>query len=127
MMNVIYCVICSKEVNKGTPVAELSCGHKFCNDCILEWAKKSQKCPNCWEDFHSICRIKSGDENRDGKKDEISCFDYYPEEVFRRKCHLRDNISGPEVAISVIFNFKCVNLLSFTLLPSVESVMSTFI
>ncbi|CAN8234784.1 unnamed protein product [Cochlearia groenlandica] len=41
------CVICLKDYEKETLVANLPCGHVFHGDCILKWTEKSTKCPLC--------------------------------------------------------------------------------
>ena len=37
------CPICREDKELKTE----SCGHKFCNECITEWFKKSETCPMC--------------------------------------------------------------------------------
>lgn len=40
----LFCPICSEVFTEPT---RLDCGHTFCNDCINQWYKKSELCPNC--------------------------------------------------------------------------------
>lgn len=45
----VTCSICLEEIRpvKTTTVAPLTCGHWFHRQCISEWFKKQQTCPNC--------------------------------------------------------------------------------
>jgi hypothetical protein len=42
------CAICLNELDES--VLSLKCKHKFHEDCVLEWRKKSQTCPLCRND-----------------------------------------------------------------------------
>ena len=37
----------------------LECGHKFCYNCIIDWAKVSNHCPLCKKKFNKVFRINS--------------------------------------------------------------------
>lgn len=41
------CSICQKNFNQNDTVSTLECDHTFHYDCILEWGKYKQECPNC--------------------------------------------------------------------------------
>ena len=28
-------------------ITKITCGHRFCNDCIFEWLDRNNSCPNC--------------------------------------------------------------------------------
>ena len=43
------CFICQFIPNPQTCIEEENCGHFFCQYCINEWLKKSNKCPFCKE------------------------------------------------------------------------------
>jgi hypothetical protein len=46
---VVDCAICLEPVKKGQTVAVMPCEgrHSFHKDCVLEWLKKRNTCPNC--------------------------------------------------------------------------------
>jgi hypothetical protein len=52
---------CSICMDKAETPAKLSgCSHIFCKECILEWAKQENSCPNCRATFkHIKCRRKN--------------------------------------------------------------------
>lgn len=41
------CVICQEDLPLGSKAKSMPCGHKFHDDCLLEWVKKSNSCPTC--------------------------------------------------------------------------------
>lgn len=41
------CTVCFVEINKGEKVVKLDCEHIFHRNCIDEWVKYKQECPNC--------------------------------------------------------------------------------
>ena len=43
------CIICLDSYKKPT---KIFCGHTFCNECILNWSEKSDKCPICRQIFN---------------------------------------------------------------------------
>jgi hypothetical protein len=46
------CSICMGKVE--APAKLSGCTHTFCKDCILEWAKRENSCPNCRATFKHI-------------------------------------------------------------------------
>ena len=49
------CTICIEEVEYAKQARINGCNHKFCFDCIKEWATKSSNtCPNCKKKFDKI-------------------------------------------------------------------------
>ena len=49
------CTICLKQFTK--PCKIRTCGHIFCQKCILKWIKISKRCPICREYFYNISNI----------------------------------------------------------------------
>lgn len=45
-INIKKCTICMEEIFNNN-VCQLSCGHYYCLDCIIELKKHSNKCPCC--------------------------------------------------------------------------------
>lgn len=45
------CAICWEEITD--PSVTLKCGHRFHYKCLTEWAKRSEACPMCREEFVS--------------------------------------------------------------------------
>lgn len=43
------CIICLNSYQKKT---KIFCGHTFCNECIVNWSEKSDKCPICRRSFN---------------------------------------------------------------------------
>ena len=43
------CIICLDLCKNSV---KISCGHIFCKDCIINWSKKSDKCPICRLNFN---------------------------------------------------------------------------
>merc|ERR1719203_473166 len=41
------CVVCQEEMPAGSKAKAMPCGHKFHDDCLLSWVKKSNSCPTC--------------------------------------------------------------------------------
>ena len=42
------CVVCMEMFEDGTTIAELPCGHFFCDGgCAGQWLKQSNSCPTC--------------------------------------------------------------------------------
>lgn len=41
------CVICQEALPAGSKAKAMPCGHKFHDDCLVAWAKKSNSCPSC--------------------------------------------------------------------------------
>lgn len=41
------CSICLKEEKDIDNIIKLSCGHKFCLKCIMNWLNTKLTCPNC--------------------------------------------------------------------------------
>jgi hypothetical protein len=50
--NTTECSICMGKAE--TPAKLSGCDHIFCKDCILEWAKRENSCPNCRAPFKHI-------------------------------------------------------------------------
>jgi len=78
------CPICFSSWLETTSTAVLECGHKFCEECISQWAKKSNSCP--------ICRkpIVHGDVNRAGSETRLQSMDQYGPEMNFRLNRLHD-------------------------------------
>ena len=57
----ITCTICIEEM-KETQLAKIECcTHKFCYECIKNWAtKQSNTCPNCVKKFNQITYKENG-------------------------------------------------------------------
>ena len=50
--SLIECPICYNNINN---ISTLSCGHTYCEDCILNWVKKDKNtCPNCRDEIKYI-------------------------------------------------------------------------
>lgn len=43
------CCICQKKYETGDSVSEIQCKHVFHTECIKEWGKYKQECPQCRE------------------------------------------------------------------------------
>mmetsp|Transcript_167957 Transcript_167957/g.539448 ORF Transcript_167957/g.539448 Transcript_167957/m.539448 type:complete len:250 (-) Transcript_167957:40-789(-) len=41
------CVVCQEALPPGSKAKTMPCGHKFHDDCLLSWVKKSNTCPTC--------------------------------------------------------------------------------
>jgi len=41
------CVICQELMPAGSKAKAMPCGHKFHDDCLITWVKKSNSCPSC--------------------------------------------------------------------------------
>ena len=50
--SLIECPICYTNINN---ISILSCGHTYCEDCILNWVKMDKNtCPNCRDEIKII-------------------------------------------------------------------------
>lgn len=49
----VQCSICLQQVNHDLAKAD-GCLHSFCKDCIVQWSRRSTKCPICRADFQNI-------------------------------------------------------------------------
>ena len=46
------CSICLDELGSERPVRQvLLCGHQFHSECLLDWARQKESCPNCKKQF----------------------------------------------------------------------------
>ena len=43
----LFCPICLEEYNDKETICKLNCNHIFHKECIKEWFKKNNNCPNC--------------------------------------------------------------------------------
>mmetsp|Transcript_28801 Transcript_28801/g.77951 ORF Transcript_28801/g.77951 Transcript_28801/m.77951 type:complete len:250 (-) Transcript_28801:72-821(-) len=41
------CVVCQEAMPAGSKAKAMPCGHKFHDECLLSWVKKSNSCPTC--------------------------------------------------------------------------------
>lgn len=41
------CPVCLEPLKDALPIRELPCKHCYCETCILQWIKKSPRCPLC--------------------------------------------------------------------------------
>lgn len=41
------CVVCQEAMPAGIKAKAMPCGHKFHDECLLSWVKKSNSCPTC--------------------------------------------------------------------------------
>merc|ERR1719277_2350253 len=41
------CVVCQEAMPAGSKAKAMPCGHKFHDDCLISWVKKSNSCPLC--------------------------------------------------------------------------------
>jgi len=41
------CVVCQEAMPAGSKAKSMPCGHKFHDECLLSWVKKSNSCPTC--------------------------------------------------------------------------------
>ena len=44
------CTICVEDFSSkdgSSPILEMPCGHKFCQDCLLPWLEEHHNCPTC--------------------------------------------------------------------------------
>lgn len=45
---IVECCICYQAFGSQSPAYKLKkCGHMFCKDCLIEWAKNTNTCPMC--------------------------------------------------------------------------------
>merc|ERR1712039_75091 len=44
------CVVCQESMPAGQWARAMHCGHKFHEECLEQWAKKSYQCPICRDD-----------------------------------------------------------------------------
>lgn len=51
------CVVCLKELADENAFVELTCGHRFHQDCILQWLRVQKRCPLCQD---TPCSVKFG-------------------------------------------------------------------
>ena len=42
-----FCVICTNNIEVGSFVSTLECGHKYHSKCLRKWASRSRSCPLC--------------------------------------------------------------------------------
>mmetsp|Transcript_2271 Transcript_2271/g.6788 ORF Transcript_2271/g.6788 Transcript_2271/m.6788 type:complete len:142 (-) Transcript_2271:169-594(-) len=49
----LSCPICMEELESGTTVSKLGCGHEFCSPCVQVWSKRAGTCPVCRVDMYS--------------------------------------------------------------------------
>ncbi|KRX03243.1 Zinc finger, FYVE/PHD-type [Pseudocohnilembus persalinus] len=52
----VCCTICLGEAENKI-FADLACNHKFCFDCIFDWAQVTNLCPMCRQEFRQIKKI----------------------------------------------------------------------
>lgn len=52
------CCICISDIQKKDEASLDCCGHKYCNECISEWAKTENSCPQCKRKFNTISHNK---------------------------------------------------------------------
>ena len=50
------CSVCIEPALR--PSQPKQCAHWFCYDCLSEWAKVTNLCPNCKTEFNTICEYK---------------------------------------------------------------------
>ena len=41
------CTICQENISTAESASIPGCGHRFCVDCITDWANQQSRCPNC--------------------------------------------------------------------------------
>mmetsp|Transcript_36229 Transcript_36229/g.73005 ORF Transcript_36229/g.73005 Transcript_36229/m.73005 type:complete len:250 (-) Transcript_36229:255-1004(-) len=41
------CVVCQEAMPAGSKAKSMPCGHKFHDECLISWVKKSNSCPTC--------------------------------------------------------------------------------
>jgi len=41
------CVVCQEVMPVGSKAKTMPCGHKFHDECLVSWVKKSNSCPVC--------------------------------------------------------------------------------
>jgi hypothetical protein len=51
----IFCSICQKNVLNSVKV---DCGHNYCKECITEYIKVNNNCPNCRNEIKNIYEIQ---------------------------------------------------------------------
>ena len=50
------CTICQENISTAESASISSCGHRFCVDCITDWANQQSRCPNCRAEFNTIIK-----------------------------------------------------------------------
>ena len=73
------CTICLTEVPSSKAARIESCGHKFCLECIRDWASKCENsCPNCKLKFTKIYfgkqTLKVADKELTAEAENFECF-----------------------------------------------------
>lgn len=51
----MYCSICQEE---QLNTVRVDCGHSFCKECIINYTKVGNECPNCRGDIRNIYEIE---------------------------------------------------------------------
>eukprot|EP00188_Purpureofilum_apyrenoidigerum_P002199 Plantae.Rhodophyta-Purpureofilum_apyrenoidigerum.ctg23369.p2 GENE.Plantae.Rhodophyta-Purpureofilum_apyrenoidigerum.ctg23369~~Plantae.Rhodophyta-Purpureofilum_apyrenoidigerum.ctg23369.p2 ORF type:complete len:142 (+),score=18.57 Plantae.Rhodophyta-Purpureofilum_apyrenoidigerum.ctg23369:977-1402(+) len=54
----LSCPICMEELESGTTVSRLGCGHEFCSSCVQIWGKRAGTCPVCREDMYDQATLR---------------------------------------------------------------------
>ena len=76
-----------------------NCEHAFCVECILEWSRKQNTCPNCRRPFKKIIRysadnIKLGTYSVESKKQSVD--NYTTDSIANNSYSSEDNDLSPE-------------------------------
>lgn len=50
------CTICQENISTAESASIPGCGHRFCVDCITDWANQQSRCPNCRAEFNTIIK-----------------------------------------------------------------------
>tara|TARA_B100001964_G_scaffold211926_1_gene247610 strand:- start:175 stop:711 length:537 start_codon:yes stop_codon:yes gene_type:complete len=107
---------CSICMGKAETPAKLSgCSHIFCKECILEWAKQENSCPNCRATFkHIKCgrkktKVKDAKQRPDEPETAVEHVDflYFTSEFLtneRFRFYLRRDVSYGLAAASIIMD-----------------------
>ena len=93
------CTICIEEVKEENLAKVEGCSHVFCDECIQQWAKTENKCPNCKEKFNIIItkteEIKVPDQS--GLKGDYDDSEHYGSEMDHHFCEIcYDSITDSE-------------------------------
>lgn len=105
------CTICMGEVETRAKLS--GCKHVFCKECILEWAKRENSCPNCRAAFkHIKCgrkkiKVKNAKQRPDEPEVRHVDFLYFTSEFLtneRFRFYLRRDVMIGLAAASIIMN-----------------------
>lgn len=96
------CSICWEDV--ANPSVTLKCGHRFHFGCLTEWAKRSNECPMCREQFTPTATPRhEGEEEGDPALDLSMYWQYYDEEAIPHGYQLvAQSLIALSTAITVI-------------------------